>query len=143
MIYGLARVSTAGQKSDGNGLEAQIAELRSKGCGEIFTEQFSGKTTHRPVLEQAIGRLKQGDTLMVVKLDRLARNTVEGIELIKRLFAKGVAVHVLNVGLLEDTPMGQFFITTLLAVAQLEREMIRERTEAGKAIAKQNTGYRG
>ena len=80
--------------------------------------------------------------LVVTKLDRLARNTEEGIHLIKELFKKGVSVHVLNVGLLENTTMGQFFITTLLAVAEMERNMIVERTQNGKAIAKTKEGFK-
>ena len=79
---------------------------------------------------------------MVTKLDRLARNVTEGIELIKNLFQKNVKVHVLNIGLLENTSMGNFFIITLLAVAELERSMIIERTQAGKAIARTRDGFR-
>ena len=73
---------------------------------------------------------------------RLARNTVEGIQIVQNLFNKGVAVHVLNVGLLENTSMGKFFLTTLLAVAEMERNTIIERTQTGKAVAKTKTGYK-
>lgn len=79
---------------------------------------------------------------MVTKLDRLARNVSEGIELIRALFKKDVKVHVLNIGLLENTSMGNFFITTLLAVAELERNMIIERTQAGKEVARTKAGFR-
>ena len=79
--------------------------------------------------------------LVVSKLDRLARNTEEGIKIVKNLFLKKCSVHVLNVGLLEDTAMGQFFITTLLAVAELERNQIIERCQTGKAIARQNPDF--
>ena len=79
--------------------------------------------------------------LVVSKLDRLARNTEEGIKIVKTLFLKKCSVHVLNVGLLEDTAMGQFFITTLLAVAELERNQIIERCQTGKAIARQNPDF--
>lgn len=89
-----------------------------------------------------IETLRAGDKLIVTKLDRLARNTKEGIELIELLFEKDVKVHVLNVGLLENTSMGRFFLTTLLAVSEMERNMIIERTQEGKAIAKQNPNYR-
>ena len=80
--------------------------------------------------------------LVVSKLDRLARNTVEGIQIVQSLFDRGVSVHVLNVGLLENTPMGKFFLTTLLAVAEMERNTIIERTQQGKAIAKQNPNFK-
>ena len=81
--------------------------------------------------------------IVVTKLDRLARNTVEGIQIVKEIFKKKASVHVLNVGLLEDTAMGQFFITTLLAVAELERNQIVERTQTGKAMAKANAQAKG
>ena len=76
-----------------------------------------------PKFNELIEKLEEGDTLVVTKLDRLARNTVEGIEVIESLFAKGVKVHVLNVGLLENTTMGKFFLTTMLAVAEMERNL--------------------
>lgn len=142
MFYGYCRVSSKGQK-DNNSFEQQEKEILSKYEGaEIFKEQFTGMTTHRPVLEGLILRLQTNDTLVVTKLDRLARTTIEGMELIRGLFAKGASVHVLNVGLLEDTHMGKFFLTTLLAVAELERNMIVERTQMGKMIAKQNDDFR-
>ena len=72
---------------------------------------------------------------------KLSNNTEEGIKIVKNLFLKKCSVHVLNVGLLEDTAMGQFFITTLLAVAELERNQIIERCQTGKAIARQNPDF--
>ncbi|MEG2364511.1 MAG: recombinase family protein [Terrisporobacter sp.] len=142
MIYGYARVSTKTQL-DGNGLEVQVKEINSKyERAEIVEEQFTGTKTDRPVLNKLIEELKEGDTLVVTKLDRLARNTVEGIQIIENLFSKGVAVHVLNVGLLENTTMGKFFLTTLLAVAEMERNIIVERTQAGKEVAKQDPNFK-
>ena len=93
-------------------------------------------------MQNLLESLQPGDTLMVTKLDRLARNVSEGIDLIRALFTKNVKVHVLNIGLLENTSMGNFFITTLLAVAELERSMIIERTQAGKEIARTKAGFR-
>lgn len=142
MIYGYARVSTLGQKKNGNSLEEQEKVLIENGCQEIVKESFTGKTVHRPELEKLLNKLQSGDTLIVTKLDRLARNVQEGIEVIKELFKRGIKVYVLNVGLLENTPMGNFFITTLLAVAELERSMIIERMQAGKEIARTKNGYR-
>lgn len=142
MIYGYCRVSSRGQV-DNFSLEQQQQEILSKYKeAEIFIEQHTGKTTHRPILEEVIYKLNEGDTLVVTKLDRLARTTKEGIELVEELFSKGVAVHVLNVGLLEDTTMGRFFITTMLAVAEMERSLILERMSAGKEIAKQDPSYK-
>lgn len=136
-VYGYARVSTKGQE-----LEVQIEALEKENVEHIYQEKFTGTSTDRPQLQELIETLQEGDKLVVTKLDRLARNTKEGIDLVESLFAKGVKVHVLNVGLLEDTSMGRFFITTLLAVAEMERNMIIERTQEGKAIAKQNPNYR-
>ena len=139
MVYGYCRVSTKGQAVDGNSLDAQEKEILAKYENAIvYKEAYTGTTTDRPLFKEIINKLKQNDTLVVAKLDRLARNTVEGIEIVKEIFKKKASVHVLNVGLLEDTAMGQFFLTTLLAVAELERNQIIERTQTGKAIAKQN-----
>lgn len=141
MIYGYARVSTKTQLK-GNSLEDQHNILTENGCTEIITEQYSGKTTHRPELEELMKKLQAGDTLMVTKLDRLARNVTEGIDLVRSLFSRDIKVHVLNIGLLENTAMGNFFLTTLLAVAELERSMIIERTQAGKEVARTKEGFK-
>ena len=142
MIYGYARVSEKTQLK-GNSLDEQRVELKRNGCEVIVEEQFTGKTTSRPKFDELIKhRLQQDDTLIVTKLDRFARNVTEGISTIRFLFSKGVKVHVLNVGLLENTAMGNFFITTLLAVAELERCMILERTASGKEIARLRKGYK-
>lgn len=137
MKYGYARVSTVSQD-----LEAQMQALEAEKCEVIYSEKFTGTKTDRPKLTELLEVLKEGDTLVVTKLDRLARNTKEGIEVVEKLFNKGVKVHVLNVGLLENTTMGNFFLTTLLAVAEMERNLIVERTQEGKAIAKQRDDFR-
>ena len=142
MIFGYCRVSTKGQAKDGNSLQAQEQEILSRyNNGQIYKEAYTGTTTDRPVFNDVIQKMKEKDMLVVNKLDRLARNTEEGIKIVKNLFLKKCSVHVLNVGLLEDTAMGQFFITTLLAVAELERNQIIERCQAGKAIARQNPDF--
>lgn len=141
-IIGYCRVSTIKQL-DGNSLEVQKNEILNRySTANIFEEQFSAKTSDRPVLNNVLENLNTGDTLVVSKLDRLARNTVEGIKIVEDLFSKDVAVHVLNVGLLENTSMGKFFLTTLLAVAEMERNTIIERTQTGKAIAKTKAGFK-
>lgn len=142
MIYGYCRVSSKGQL-EGNSLEQQKQEILSKYTNAVITqEQFTGTTTDRPLFTDLLDELKSGDMLVVTKLDRLARNTVEGIQIVQSLFDKGVSVHVLNVGLLENTTMGKFFLTTLLAVAEMERNTIIERTQAGKEIARKNPNFR-
>ena len=137
MRVGYARVSTSGQE-----LEVQLQALKSESCEKIYSEKFTGTKADRPQLNELLDLLNEGDTLVVTKLDRLARNTVEGIEIVKDLFSKGVKVHVLNVGLLENTTMGRFFLTTLLAVAEMERNLIVERTQEGKALAKQSPDFK-
>jgi len=135
-IVGYVRVSSKGQL-DNNSMEQQQMEILNRYSNATnYSEQFTGTTTQRPIFNEVVKNLLKGDTLVVCKLDRLARNTTEGIELVQGLFNKGVAVHVLNVGLLENTTIGKFFLTTLLAVAEMERNTIIERTQNGKAIAK-------
>lgn len=142
MIYGYCRVSTKGQAKDGNSLDAQEQEILSRySDAHIYKEAYTGTTTDRPVFNEVIQQMQENDMLVVSKLDRLARNTEEGIKIVKNLFLKKCSVHVLNVGLLEDTAMGQFFITTLLAVAELERNQIIERCQTGKAIARQKPDF--
>jgi DNA invertase Pin-like site-specific DNA recombinase len=141
-IYGYCRVSSKKQL-EGNGIDVQENEIREKyESALIYKEQFTGTTTERPIFSKIIEKLQPGDTLVVTKLDRLARNTVEGIEIVQTLFKNNVSVHVLNVGLLENTSMGKFFLTTLLAVAEMERNTILERTQAGKEIARTKAGYK-
>ncbi|HGH7183328.1 TPA: recombinase family protein [Bacillus luti] len=142
MKYGYARVSTKGQANNGNSLEDQRTRLKEEGCQEIYEEAFTGTKTDRPQFQELLSKLKEGDTLVVTKLDRLARNTKEGIMIIEELFKKKIRVHVLNVGLMEDTTMGNFFLHTLLAVAEMERNLIVERTQEGKAIAKQRDDFK-
>lgn len=142
MIYGYCRVSTKGQAKDGNSLTSQEQDILERYKDALICkEAYTGTTTDRPVFSEVVKMMKEHDMLVVTKLDRLARNTEEGIHIVKELFKKKCSVHVLNVGLLEDTAMGQFFITTLLAVAELERNQIIERCQNGKAIAKQNPDF--
>lgn len=143
MTIGYTRVSTKLQFMNGKSLDAQERSIMSKYPDAVIVkEQYTGTTTDRPELDKVMKTLKSGDTLVVTKLDRLARNTVEGIKIISNLFDKNIAVHVINVGLLENTNMGRFFLTILLAVAEMERNNIIERTQAGKEIARTRDGYK-
>lgn len=142
MIYGYARVSTATQGRDGNSLEEQVAALTAYGCQQIVQEAFSAKTMERPQFKTLLRRLKEGDTLVVCKLDRFARTAIEGVQTVRELFERGVKVHILNMGLIENTLTGNLILTVMLAFAEYERGMIVERTQAGKAVAKQDPNYR-
>ena len=139
--YGYARVSTVRQIS-GNSLEDQEQFLRDKGCAEIVVEQFTGKTTERPKLQELVSRLQSGDTLIVTKLDRFARTVQEGSKLIQELISRDVTVIIGNMGTISSKPMDRLMLNILLSFAEFERDMIIERTQAGKAVAKTKEGFR-
>ena len=142
MIYGYARVSTAGQSKDGNSLEDQTKALQAYGCQEIVTEAFSGKSMERPAFSMLFQKLQEGDTLVVTKLDRFARTAIDGVSAVRELFNRGVRVHILNMGLIENTLTGNLILTVMLAFAEYERGMIVERTQTGKAVARQDPAFR-
>ena len=142
MIYGYARVSTSLQSKDGNSLEEQELTLRSYGCQEIVTEAFTGKTMERPAFQKLLKRLHEGDTLVVTKLDRFARTSVEGVQTVRELFERGIKVHIMNMGTIENNLTGNLILQVMLAFAEYERGMIVERTQTGRAIARQNPNYR-
>lgn len=142
MIYGYCRVSSRGQLEN-NSLEQQEKEILDRyENAVIFKEQFSGATTSRPIFTSMIEQLKKGDTLVTTKLDRFCRSTNEGLDLIKKLQERDVNIHILNMGLIENSPMGDLILTCLLAFSQFERSMIVERTQSGKEVARQNKDYR-
>ena len=142
MKMGYARVSTTKQAKDGNSLEHQESALKAAGAECIYSDAFTGTKTHRPELDKLLKVLKDGDTLIVTKLDRIARSTIQGIELIESLLNKGIVVHVLNIGIMDTTPTGRLIRNIFLAFAEFEREMIIERTQEGKQIAKNNADFR-
>ena len=142
MIYGYARVSTRGQARDGNSLEAQEKALRDAGAEEIYSDAFTGTKSERPELKKLLGKIETGDSLVVCKLDRLARSVIQGINLIEGLLSRGISVEVLNLGRMDDSPNGKLMRQVMLAFAEFERDLIVARTQEGKAIAKQKEGFR-
>lgn len=142
MVYGYARVSTRGQAADGFGLDAQKALLIQAGAECIFEESFTGTQRHRPELDKLMAAIKSGDTLIVAKLDRIARSTIHGCEVINDLLNRGVVVNVLNMGVMDNSTTGKLMRSIFFAFAEFERDMIVERTSEGKAIARQKEGYR-
>ena len=142
MVYGYCRVSTQMQARDGNSLDAQKKLLKENGVEEIYSDAFTGTKAHRPELDKLLTVLQEGDKLVVTKLDRIARSASQGIELIQTLLDKGITVHVLNMGLLDNTPTGKLIRNIMLAFAEFERDMIIERTQEGKAIAKRQPDFR-
>lgn len=143
MIYGYARVSTKGQVLYGNGLEAQEEQLLAAGAEKIYAEAYTGTKKDRPELEKMLGVLAEGDTVVVAKLDRIARNVKDGIEIIDRINEKGCKLHILNMGMFDNTPTGRLMKNVMLAFAEFERDMIVTRTAEGKEMAKaSNPDYR-
>ena len=123
-------------------LEAQAKLLKENGAEVIYADTFTGTKAHRPELDKLLKELKTGDKLIVTKLDRLARSVTQGIELVQSLLDHGVVIHVLNMGLMDNTPTGKLIRSILLAFAEFERDLIVERTQEGKAIAKQKPGFK-
>ena len=141
VVYGYCRVSTKRQ-GDGNSLEAQRELLLSNGVDVMFQEEFTGTKLERPELEKLLAVIKSGDSLVVTKLDRMARSISQGISLIDRLINMGVTVNILNLGILDNTPASKLVRNIFLAFAEFERDMIVERTQEGKEIARQKPDYR-
>ena len=141
MKYGYARVSTVGQR-EGNSLEDQARSIKERYPEALIIEEAYSGAKERPIFTALLEKLVAGDTLIVTKLDRFCRNTKEGLQYVDDLMARGVSIHILNMGLIEDTPMGRLIVTNLLAFAEFERAMIIERTQNGKVIAKQKEGFR-
>lgn len=144
MLYGYVRVSTAGQASDGNSIEAQTDELVRAGVDPamIYTDVYTGKTTQRPQLNELMRVIASGDTLVVTKLDRIARSVIDGCSLVKELTERGVSVNILTMGMIDSSPQGMLIFHIFLSFAEFERGLIAQRTQEGKAVAKQKADYR-
>lgn len=107
MVYGYARVSTKGQAENGNSLTDQESKLRSAGAEVVFSDAFTGTKKDRPELDKLLKQIGEGDTLIVTKLDRVARSIKCGAELIEELMDRGVTLNILNLGRLDNTPSGK------------------------------------
>ncbi len=140
-VYGYCRVSTKRQ-GDGNSLEAQKELLLANGAEKIYEELFTGTKIDRPELDKLINSVRQGDTIIVTKLDRMARSISQGTELIEKLINMGVTVNILNLGVLDNTPASRLVRNIFLSFAEFERDMIVERTQEGKAVARQKPDFR-
>ena len=141
MLYGYARVSTKGQARDGNSLEDQESKLREAGAEVIYSDSFTGKKMDRPEFDKLKAALSEGDTLIVTKLDRIARSATQGSELVQELISRGVKVHVLNMGFMDNSPTGKLIMNVMFAFAEFERDMIIQRTSEGKEVARAKEGY--
>ena len=139
MLVGYARTSTLEQKA---GLEAQLRDLQQLGCEKVFQEQASS-VGRRTEPERALEFLREGDVLVVTKLDRLARSVIHLGQIIEILLAKGVGLRILAMGVDTNTPTGRLMVNVLASVAQFEREMMLERQREGVAKAKAAGKYKG
>ena len=142
LVFGYARVSTNGQARDGNSLEAQVLALKQAGAVNIFSDVFSGSKNARPQLDKLLNIIQSGDKLIITKLDRIARSVIDGIQLIDSLNTKGVTIDVLNMGIIDNSPTGKLIRNIMLAFSEFERDMIIQRTQEGKAVARQNPNFR-
>jgi DNA invertase Pin-like site-specific DNA recombinase len=131
MIIGYARVSTRDQN-----LDLQIESLKKAGCDKIYSDQISGKTINRPEFKLAVDQLRAGDSLVVWKLDRLGRSVKDLLIFMDELKNLGVHFRSLTDSIDTTTPSGRFFFNMMAALAQMERELIVERTKAGLAAAR-------
>jgi DNA invertase Pin-like site-specific DNA recombinase len=136
---GYGRTSTLEQRA---GLDAQIRDLRAAGCEKIFEEQVSAIGPRRQ-LEAALDFIREGDTLLVTKLDRLARSTQHLLEIAERVKAKGADLCILNLGADTSTATGRLMFTVIGAIACFERELMLERQREGIAKAKAEGKYKG
>ena len=139
MRIGYGRTSTLDQRA---GMEAQLRDIRSAGCEKIFHEQVSS-VEKRPQLEACLDFIREGDTLVVTKLDRLARSTQHLLVIADRVKSKGAALHVLNLGADTGTATGRLMFTVIGAIACFERELMLERQREGIARAKAEGKYKG
>ncbi|WP_422406987.1 MULTISPECIES: recombinase family protein [Gammaproteobacteria] len=138
MIYGYARVSTEHQH-----LSAQVTELKEAGVENIYEDKKTGKDINREGLNDLLQQLKKGDTLVITKMDRIARNVREGIALIDELTEQEITLKVLNMGTFDSSPNSRLIRNILLSVADWEREMMLERQRAGIEEAKKRGVYKG
>ncbi|HHL8232306.1 TPA: recombinase family protein, partial [Escherichia coli] len=132
MIYGYARVSTNHQDT-----ELQLTALKSAGCEKIFEEHASGRKSNRPALKKLLRTLNAGDTLVVWKLDRLGRSMRNLVLLVDELRQRGIHFKSLTDSIDTSSPMGRFIFHIMSALAEMERELIVERTRAGLAAARE------
>jgi len=139
-LVGYARTSTTDQKA---GLAAQERDLRAAGCDRIFSEQPSAKDSKRPELQRALDHLREGDTFIVTKLDRLARSVADLVDITAKLSSKGVSLRILAMNLDTSTPTGKLMLNLLGSIAEFERELMLERQREGIAAAKADGKYKG
>ena len=141
MIFGYARVSTKSQARDGNSLNVQKEALIAAGAEKIYIDTFTGTKMERPQFIEMRNQLRKGDTVIITKLDRLARSVSQASGLITEMIDEGIIINVLNLGILSNDSVNTLMRNILLSFAQFERDMIVQRTQEGKVLAKLNNPY--
>lgn len=139
-LVGYARTSTTDQKA---GLEAQLRDLRAAGCEKLFYEELSALATTRPQLDAMLNYVREGDTLIVTKPDRLARSTADLLAIANRLQGDGVTLRILSMNVDTATPTGKLMLTILGGIAAFERDLMLERQREGIAKARSEGKYKG
>ncbi len=139
-LVGYARTSTSDQQA---GLDAQIVELKAAGCTKIFAEQTSAVDAVRPELKAALEFLRDGDQFICSRPDRLARSTIELLNLVEGLTQRGVVVKLLSMNIDTSTATGKLFLTLMAGISTFERELMLERQRHGVAAAKAAGKYKG
>lgn len=144
MLYGYIRVSSKGQAREGNSLIDQKNKIMEHGVLDenIYADSFTGTRMDRPALDKLLSKVESGDTIIVCKLDRFARSVSQASDMITELIDKGITINVLNLGILSNDSVNTLLRNVLLAFAQFERDMIVQRTQEGKAIARLNPNYK-
>lgn len=140
MNIGYARVSTVDQSA---GLEAQLRDLAATGCTEKVFAETTSSIAQRDQLEAAVDFAREGDCLIVTKLDRLCRSVADLVAITERLRAKAVSLRILSMNLDTTTPTGKLMLNLLGSIAEFERELMLERQREGIARAKALGRYRG
>lgn len=143
MEFGYVRVSSKGQAENNSLSEQEQTILEKYPSAEIYREVYTAAKdfNNRMVFNDLINRLTDGDCLIVCKMDRFCRNVREGLDIIEHLMDKGIKIDILNLGVIDNTPVGRLTYTILLSFAEFERNMIVERTRAGRELARQKDGY--
>jgi len=131
-------VSTTGQN-----LDVQLEQLKKAGVSKVFKEKLSGANLERPELQNMLEYVREGDTVIITKIDRMARSTKHLLEITETLTCKGVFLKILNINLDTTTPTGKLMLTMIGAIAEFERDLLLERQREGIEKAKQKGVYKG
>ena len=141
MIYGYASASAREQGENGDCIDIQEKTLRENGATDVFTDVFAENAKNKPNLNKLLAKLEPGDTLAITKLNRAVSCIVQGNDFVNGLITKGVRVNILNIGTIDNTPDSEIIRSIFASFAECEGNMLAERMQEGKAIAKLNPNF--